>query len=168
MPNKSLWHNSLNPMHLLCAKMSRYVWQNVFELKALTLSSFSPVQSLFLWCWGVKSVVRMYQLWQLPGQSGWYQMRSMVLHCSCQFLATLLVSHHSFACRTDHISQLSIISWKRMQKPWLVFFTVVMIVLNQLLPLALTLNWKAISHLVKPAMNLPVPVKCWFPSRVPS
>ena len=165
--NRSLWHNCSNPMHLLCAKMSRYVWQNVFELKALTLSIFSPTQSLFLWCWGVKSVVRMYQLWQLPGQSGWHQMRSVVLHCPCQFLATLPVSHYSFACRTDHISQLSIISWKRMQKPWLFisFFTVVMIVLNRFLPLALTLNWLAISHLVKkvnkPAMNLPVPVKVW-------
>ena len=35
-----------------------------------------------------------------------------MVHCLRQFLAALLLSCRSFACRTDHISQLRIMLWK--------------------------------------------------------
>ena len=46
----------------------------------------------------------------------WCQDVKPVVHCLHQFLATLLVSHHQFVCRTKHISQLSIMLQKTMQK----------------------------------------------------
>lgn len=70
----------------------------------------------------VKTVVRIYALWRLPGQSRWPQLT------------------------TQNIL-------------WPGFFIVLLIVLNQLLPLAL--KQLTIGHLFKnrPAMNLPVPAK---------
>ena len=67
-------------------------------------------------CWGVRLVVRTYQFWQLPGQGGWHWTMSVVGHSLHQFSATLLVSCCSFACRTDNISQHSIMLQKTPQK----------------------------------------------------
>ena len=61
--------------------------------------SLSCSVSESLRCWGVKLDVRTYQLWQLPGQSGWQWTRS-VSGCITSFLL--------FICMQDwHISQLS-------------------------------------------------------------
>ena len=114
---------------------------------------------------------------QLPGQSGWQGMRSVAVHCLHQFVAALLVSQQPFAYRTDHISQLSIMLWKTMQKTD-IFFVVVMIVVNQFPPLALsqlTMS-RLLKKVNKPARNLQIPVevwdltgeKCLLPWRVPS
>ena len=59
-----------------------------------------------LWCW-MRSVMI---------HSLWHWMRSVIIHGLCQFLATLLDSRHSFACETNHISQLRIMSWKTTQR----------------------------------------------------
>ena len=49
---------------------------------SLVLSPFT------LWRRGVKFFVRIYQLWPLPGQGRWHQMKSVVVHCLHQFQAT--------------------------------------------------------------------------------
>ena len=145
MQNKplSVSHNCSTPyIYYICAKRSRFVWQNAFWLKALSSLSLSLTQSL--WHQGVKLVVRNYALWQLPGQGGWHRMRSVVIHCLHQLPAALLVPCHSFACGTDHILQLSVLSWRTMRKTLPEFFLlVVMLVLNQFLPLALSGWWWA-------------------------
>ena len=70
---------------------------------------FKHSLSFCLWCWGVRLVVRTYQLWQLPGQGRWHPRRSVVLDVQClhQFLDVLQVFCSSFACRTEYISQLN-------------------------------------------------------------
>ena len=63
-----------------------------------------------MWHQGAKLFVRTYKLWQLC------QARVVVVHCLHQFLAALLVSCCSFVCGTDHILQLSTMSWKSIRK----------------------------------------------------
>ena len=106
---------------------------------------------------GMRSVAVHYvQLW---GQCGWQGMRSVAVHCLHQFLAAMLVSHQSFACGIDHISQLGIMLWKTMQKTGH-FFVVVMIVVNQFLPLALSqLTISRLLKVNKPARNLQIPAE---------
>ena len=93
----------------LCGGFSRIT----FAVWCSLLCGFHHAVVVWLLLCDVKWVVRMYQLWQLPGQGGWHQTRLVVVHCLCQFPAVLLVSHPSFACVTDYISQLST-SWKTM------------------------------------------------------
>ena len=72
----------------------------------------------------------------MPNQGGWHWCRSMVVHCLyiCQWhwrrlavvhclytsvsrcITSLVVTCRSFAGGTDHISQLSILLWKTVQK----------------------------------------------------
>ena len=84
--------------------------------ECILIKGFKQSCSVSVWCYGVKSIVRRHQLWQLWGQERWHQTRSVVVHCLCQFPAALLVFCHWFAVGTDHISQLSIMSWKTVQK----------------------------------------------------
>ena len=91
--------------------------------ECILIKSLSSLgQSLPACSYGVKSFVRTHQLWQLWGQGRWHQMRSVVVRCLPQFPAALLVSCSSFACGTDHITQLSIMLWKTMQKILSCFF----------------------------------------------
>ena len=76
--------------------------------------SHSVSVSLMLGC--IVSCQNISTLTAQPGQSGWHQKRSVEIHWLHQFLGALLVFHHSSACRTDHISQLSIMSQKTTQK----------------------------------------------------
>ena len=69
----------------------------------------------------VQSLFQNYQLWQLAGLGGWQNKVSGSLLPVRQFWAALLVSCHSFACGTDHISQLCIMSGNRKQKTDLFF-----------------------------------------------
>ena len=98
LSDQSVWQVMLEPSYQLGQPSDQGVWQGMLE--------------------------QSYQLWQLSGQSVWPWTGSVIVHCLHQFLATLLVSHHSFACRIDHISQLSIMSQKTIQKTltWLGFF----------------------------------------------
>ena len=50
------------------------------------------------------------------------QMRSVVVHCLCHFMAAFLVPCHSLACRNGNVLQLSIMSQKTKQKLWPFFF----------------------------------------------
>ena len=87
-----------------------------------------------LWHQSAKSVVKTYQLWQLPGQGGWQELEwGQWLFTLCSwFLAALLISLHLFASRTDQIHS-SASGHKRCRK--LTFFCfVVVIILNQFLP----------------------------------
>ena len=100
--------------------------------------------------------------WQAWVGDNW--MRSVVVHCLHQFPAALLVFHHSHACRTDHILKPSTTRHKRLCRklwPFFFFFILVMTVLNQFLPPAL--SWLTIGCLLKkvknPARNLPAPVE---------
>ena len=112
MQNKPLWHNCSNPRHslTLSTKKSRSVWQNVFQLKAFSSLTQSLSLSLILWCLGVKSVDKRiehtYMSYTIiniistltdarPGSVT--TTRSVVVHCLCQFLATLVVFCCSFA-----------------------------------------------------------------------
>ena len=81
-----------------------YIWKSV-EIKFSGRKCFK-LKALMSRC-GVRAL---YQLWQLPGQGGWHWMRSVVIHWHGihQFLVLLVVPHCSFACRTDHIFQLTI------------------------------------------------------------
>ena len=92
---------------------------------------------------------------------------SLVVHCLNRFPMASLVSSHSFVhmCGTDHILQLSIImSWKHRKLTfWGLFlvFEVLMIVLNQFIPLALNrlmIAWIGclLKKVNKPARNLPL------------
>ena len=88
-----------------------------------------------------------------PDQGGWHWMRSVVVHFLRQFLAAALVSCCSCMCGTDHISQLCILSLKTNQRTQtlLFIFVVMMLVLNQFLPLALSL----LKKVNKPARDQP-------------
>ena len=129
--------------------------------ECISIKSLSSLgQSLSVWYYRVKSFVRTHQLWQLWGQGRWRQMRSVVVRCLPQFPAALLVSCHLFACGTDHISQLSIMLWKTMQKTLSCFFGSCDDILNQFFPLAL--SRLTIGHLQKKInRNLQVPAKVW-------
>ena len=87
---------------------------------------------------------------------GW--VRSVVVHCPWQIPATLPLSHCSFSCRTNYISQLCIMSWKTTQCRKLTRFPsiVTMIVLHQFLPLALSQHatGRLLKMVSKPARNL--------------
>ena len=74
MQNKPLLHNCLNPLCFLFAKEIQICMTFFFKLKAL--NSLSLTQSLSLCCLAVKWVLRTC-LWQLQGQGGWHQMRSV-------------------------------------------------------------------------------------------
>ena len=74
-------------------------------------------------------------------------MRSVTVHCLHQFSAALLVSHRLFECGTGSMLQLSIMSPRETTLKTLTFSVVLMLVLNQFLPLAL--NRSTIGHLLK-------------------
>ena len=76
--------NCSNPMHLLyiLCKKGQICMTDCILMKGFK-QSLSLTQSLSLWCWGVKSIVRTYQLWQLWDQGGWQWLRSVVVHCLC-------------------------------------------------------------------------------------
>ena len=163
-----------NPMHLLYKKIQicitvwlYHIWQNVFQLKAL--SSLSLALFLSLWCWGEKSVGKKYQLWHLPDHGWWCPTRSVV---GSDGLLPTSVSGHitsfpTFICMWDwHFAALHYVTKDTVKKLWLVFFffsTVLILVLNQFLPLAL--SWLALGCQLKkankPARNLPVPATDW-------
>ena len=117
LSDQSVWQGMLEPSYQLWQLSDQSVWQGMLEpsYQLGQLSDQGVWQGM---------LEQSYQLWQLSGQSVWPGTGSTIVHCLHQFLATLLVSHYSFACRIDHISQLSIMSQKTIQKTltWLGFF----------------------------------------------
>ena len=127
----------------------------------------------------MKSVVRSQQIWQLPGQVWWHWTRSVVGHCLYQFPAAYLISpgHGSFHCLyqfpgayliSPGHGSFVICMWDNVRHAENSdFFVVLMLVLNQFLPLAL--SQLTIGHLLKklnkPARNLRVPAKGWALTR---
>ena len=78
--NNPLTHCS-NPIHLLYTKKVQICTTECVLIKGLKQS---------LWCQGVKSAIRAYQLWQLPGQGGWHQMGSVEVTAYVNFQAHYL------------------------------------------------------------------------------
>ena len=112
--NNPLSCNCSNHMYWLyifiCTKvqicMTECILIKGFKL-SLSCSACLSESDAGVWIWLLEHTY-IYKLWQLPGQGEWHRTRSVVVHC--QFLATLLVFCCWFACRTDHILQLSIIN----------------------------------------------------------
>ena len=94
---------------------------------------------------GCEVVVRTYQ----PSfqDSVWHWTSSVVVHCLHQFHVALLVIYHSFVWDWPHFACQHNVT----ENSDLVFFIVVMIVLNQLT------TGHQLKKLHKPARNLPVP-----------
>ena len=80
-PLSSSSSNCSNPMLLQFAIESPDLCERMHFTFLVKGWKFKQSLCLSLWRWSVKLVVRTYQFWQIPGQGGSQQMRSMVVHC---------------------------------------------------------------------------------------
>ena len=126
----SLWHGTrsviiLGLWHWMRSVIIHGLWH--WTRSVIIYSLWHWMKSVIihgLWHW-MRSVI-IHNLWHwmksVMIHSLWHRMRSVIIHGLCQFLATLLDSRHSFACETNHISQLRIMSWKTTQRTLTCFF----------------------------------------------